>query len=60
MLFSKSLQLLCDRVISRGKMQRGFLCFRANSIVRSDPPVNFGSIENKTVASLSLTFHSVL
>ena len=60
MLFSESLQLIRGRVISRAEMRVRFAVLPANSIVRSDPPVNVGSIENKMVASLSRTFHSVL
>jgi hypothetical protein len=37
----------------------GFLCFFANSTVFLDPPLKAGDTENRTVPSLSRTFHSV-
>ena len=41
------------------RCSQGLLCLCANSTVFFEPPVKVGSIENKTVASLSRTFHSV-
>jgi hypothetical protein len=56
----KAFSLSAAALSAAQRCSRGFLCFRAKSTVFNDPPVNVDSIENKTVASLSRTFHSVL
>ena len=60
MLFGESFSLSAAALSAAQRCSHGFLCFRANSIVFFDPPLNVGPIDNKTVASLSRTFHSVL
>ena len=60
MLFSESLSFSAAALSPAQRCRFGLLCFRANSAVFFEPPVKADSIENKTVASLSRTFHSVL